>query len=201
MIQIFIFTRIISCSQAGEDRPSRPAHLEWDWRYPIAPYVPPPNPQPLQRPSLRRSRNSVLPAIGAFGAQAAAPAADAAASTGERSNGKDAGCQVLVRLWRYQQSGKPALEMLMLAVQNAVLCSDMGLSISPCGKMLALCASSSEVRHEFLFFSYCKDQTRGNYITPLYASQLSKMRHHFHGTDGLRATTGCLFVAFSEAGD
>ena len=38
----------------------------------------------------------------------------------------------------------------MLAIQNAVLCSDMGLSISPCGKMLALCASSPvlEVKHK-----------------------------------------------------
>ena len=127
------------------------APSEWDWRFPIAPYVEPHNPPPLQRPSLRRSRNSVLPAIGAFGAQGAAPGGDAAASNGERTkDSKDAGCQVLVRLWRYNQSGKPALEMLMLAVQNAVLCSDMGLSISPCGKLLALCASSSEVQPELL---------------------------------------------------
>lgn len=47
----------------------------------------------------------------------------------------------MVRLWQYRQTGKPALEKLELTIHNTVLCSDMGLSISPCGNMLALCAA------------------------------------------------------------
>ncbi len=131
-----------TCAQASQAASAPAMPLEWDWRYPIAQYVEPQEPPPPQRQSLRRSRNSVLPIIGAFGAQPPVPTGDVATSSGERASSKDVGCQVLVRLWRYKQSGKPALETLMLAIQNAVLCSDMGLSISPCGKMLALCASS-----------------------------------------------------------
>jgi hypothetical protein len=60
-----------------------------------------------------------------------------------RSAGKEVGCHVLVRLWRYDQEGgpHPRLGALKLAIHNTVLCSDMGLNISPCGRFLALCTS------------------------------------------------------------
>ena len=78
--------------------------------------------------------------------------------SGHLASSKEVGCHVLVRLWRYRQTGKPALERLELAVHDTVLCSDMGLSLSPCGKMLALCAAPEvgavaieSKRHEFHF--------------------------------------------------
>lgn len=84
------------------------------------------------------------------------------------SNNKEVGCHVLVRLWRYKQVGKPALEQLELAVHDTVLCSDMGLTLSPCGKMLALCAapgvSSPALREERNLFS--SHMPRGYVLMP-----------------------------------
>ena len=73
-------------------------------------------------------------------------------STSWQAGANEVGCCVLVRLWRYSQMGKPALEKLELAIQNAVLCSDMGVSISQCGKLLAVCASIEVSLPFFPFF-------------------------------------------------
>ena len=130
--------------------------ISWDMRYPDSQYrqqlreqsladartaATLPHPSPHRSDSTRRAGADV-------DGHSREPAADfpqgstreAAIGSGERPSGKEVGCHVLVRLWRLDQSGKPALKKLQLAIQNTVLCSDMGLSISPCGKLLALCA-------------------------------------------------------------
>ena len=52
---------------------------------------------------------------------------------------------MLVRLWAYEREGghshHPCLASLKLAIHNTVLCSDMGITISPCGSFLALCTA------------------------------------------------------------
>jgi len=69
---------------------------------------------------------------------------DLKAAACHRSAGKEVGCHVLVRLWTYEREGgrPPRLGSLKLAIHNTVLCSDMGVTISPCGRYLALCTTS-----------------------------------------------------------
>lgn len=140
---------------------ARPGSVTWDVRYPIrelrgarlpqreersafteqlSPHRPAAaqqQPRPMQS---RMHRDGEAGASHWRGERSRSSTQDATTETAEHTNGREVGCHVLVRLWRFKQSGKPELETLKLAIQNAVLCSDMGLSISPCGKMLALCA-------------------------------------------------------------
>lgn len=55
--------------------------------------------------------------------------------------GTEQPCHVLVRVWRYDHTRLAELGPLQLAIHDTVLCSDMGVHISPCGRMLAVCAA------------------------------------------------------------
>ena len=56
--------------------------------------------------------------------------------------GPEQPCHVRLRLWRYnpnQPAG--ALEQLSLTITDGVLCSEMGVHFSPCGRFLAVCVA------------------------------------------------------------
>ena len=55
--------------------------------------------------------------------------------------GTEQPCHVLVRIWRYDHRRPAELGPLQLAIHNTVLCSEMGVHFSPCGRMVAACAA------------------------------------------------------------
>ncbi len=57
--------------------------------------------------------------------------------------GQEQPCRVLLRLWKYDPTLPPrALHTACLAIPDTVLCSEMGVHISPCGRFLAACVAS-----------------------------------------------------------
>lgn len=81
---------------------------------------------------------------------------------------------VLVRVWRYDHTAAPEVGPLQMVVHNATLCSEMGVHISPCGKMLALCVAVS-VSHSPLITSSSKDKA----LLDLVCSQVKGMPPFF----------------------
>ena len=94
--------------------------------------------------------------------------------------GTEVPCRVKLRLWRWgtqapkvtrgghsgsSAGGGLALEAALLTIPDAVLCSEMGVHFSPCGRLLAACVA-------------CPPQVR----TPLSTASTASIRHVlFHG--------------------
>ncbi|KAK9806171.1 hypothetical protein WJX72_004148 [[Myrmecia] bisecta] len=124
-----------------------PSMVNMGWEYPahlLQPDMAALTPAGATQPGNAQQQASGTAAVAAAANQGAAAVVRMSAAAANII-GQEQPCRVKLRLWRYSLTTPvQALDFAALTITDAVLCSEMGVHFSPCGRFMAACVACQD---------------------------------------------------------